>query len=346
MADRSALPLSTPDRIRAIAEASISAVRALFEPDDETPIGALRARFHLGATGLRFCAVAAGQLARPELFDVLVAAVDVFPHFDRVEEAVVDDLAEGLSILLRAGAPLTPDVVRLARHRDERIRHGIADGLRPAGAPEIALLQELAAEPSPRVRHTARTSLGDRAALPWWLGKWSHDPTASLTADEQHAHLDALHRIAAILDGDRWGVGSSWTELTSLAAGLPDAPALDLAEMLLRTHEAGGLRDGAIPALVLSRPGGDDALLRLLRRWDGDVSTAYRGARAMSAALAATPRAQRAPIVRELVRLALTGSLEERRNPFRTAGMAAQIARDASPPGEDTEPGVDDLLKS
>lgn len=345
MAEQSPLPLASPDRIRAIATASIEAVRAIFEDDHgDTPIGVLRARLNLAACGLRFCAVAAGQLGRPELIDVLIAGVSAFPHFDRVEAVAVNDLAFGISALLRCGAPVTTDVVRLARHRDERIRGGIAKGLTAGSEAEIALLQELAADPSPAVRCAARRPLGSRLELPWWLGKWSRDPSTMLTPDEHREHAGALRRIAAILDGERWEIAAGWAEVTSLAGMLPDAPAVDLAEMLLRTHEASGFRDAAIPALLVARPGGGDALLRLLRRWDGDTSSAYHGEPKMRAALAAVPHARRAPIVRELVSLALTAAPKQRSAPFSAARMAAEIAGETWPPGEDTEPVLDGLL--
>lgn len=341
------LALATAERIQEIAAISMRGVRDFYQSDpldDGTSSTQRREHLQVGAAGLRFCAAAAAQLGEPALLDLVIASIDVFPHFDRIDDACVCGIAAGLTGLLRRGAPTTPDVVRLAAHEDVRIRDGVAAGLRPTGEAEVALLRQLAADPSPDVRGAARESLEGHAVLPWWLGKWSRDPTAELTAAERGQHAEAMDRIAEILDGRQWEIARAWDELTGLAARLPDATLIDLAESLLRTADASGFRDASIPTLLLSRPGGGEALVRILRRWDGDSSSGFHGRRLMTAATLAIARPQRAPIVEGLVRLALAGTPEERGALFSTAVVAAEIAGQAWPPGEDTEPLLDALL--
>lgn len=339
------LPLASAARIRALARTSIGAVRELFESrlDPDVRIDGFRARLNLLASALRFCAAAAGELGDPALIAPIVEALEVFPHFDRVERTHVDGMVAGVTSLLSRGAPVTEGVIRLARHPDVRIRVGVAEGLRPTGDAEIALLAELAADPSAYVRKTARKSLDDRVALPWWLGKWSRDP-AEIAEDDARAHDATLRAIAKILDTSGYELKAAWPEVGALAAKLPDALAIDLCEGLLRSGDGGGMVDTTILALLLSRPRGGDALVRLLRRWDRDDNAGFFGPRQVGPALSALDPADRGPIVGDLVALARAGTSEDRRELFGASVMAAQIAAKAWPEGEDTEPVLDALL--
>jgi hypothetical protein len=236
---------------------------------------------------------------------------------------------------------VTSDLAELGEHEDARVRYALAKGLVPAGNAEIDLLQKLAADPIADVRTAARASLG--GAIPWWHGKLSRDPSAALSLEEQVAHKAALERVSALLDRPGHEVASARPELVAVAASLPDVIALDLAETTLGNAAAVAHGDPLLPFL-LTRPGGGDAALRLLRRWSEADHRSYRATLSLGDALRALPSPARGALCWQLARAALAAPPEERDRYESAASLAAQLAKDAWPPEEDTEPLFDALL--
>lgn len=344
------LQLATVEELRLIAATAQQGIDDYFYDDDEDDLGDDEAqrrrsdRFHAAVAAARFFAEVAADMGAAELCPRIVDILDSFPHFEDIRGDDVRGMAEAVAQLLQRGAPISEGVATLARHRDDRLRYAMAKGIRPDDDFETALLMELAADPVAEIRNAARESLAERGALPWWHGKLSRDPMEGLTAEEQHAHKEALARVAEIMDMPSHRIRDAHEELARLAAGLPDAIAIDVAESMLRQPKRLGAGDVALPAVMVARRDGLDALLRTLRRWGDDSWGRINGTGILAAAIERLPLPKRRDIVTGLVQFATSATLEHRAEYQGAANHAAEIAAKAWIAGDDTEPLFDTLL--
>jgi hypothetical protein len=346
------LPLATVEELRLIADTAQRGIDDYFYADDEDDDldeddDARRRqsdRLRAAIAAARFCADVAADMGAAELCPLIVDILHSFPHFDHVPDDDVRGLAGAVAHLLRRGAPITDGIAELARHSDERLRFAMAKGIRPDDDFETALLTELAADPVAEIRNAARASLAERGALPWWHGKLSRDPMEGLSPEEQHAHKEALARVAEIMDLPSHSIGDAYDELARLAEGLPDAIAVDVAESMLRQAKRLGSGAAALALVMVSRPGGLDAILRTLRRWGDDSWGRLRGTDILVAAIEQLPLPKRRAIVDGLVQHAIGATLAERTKYMGAVSHAAEIAKKAWIAGDDTEPLLDTLL--
>lgn len=311
------------------------------DPDDRERIAELNIRNAAGFEALRFCCVAAGLARDPSLLPLVAESLEILEGERDDAEDHREVMAMALTDLLEAGAPVDADVEGLARHADEEVRRAVAAGLKPRGERAIALLNALAADPSADVRRAARGSLEEVQEVAWWQGKFRSDPAARLDAADVARLKPALERLSELLDRDQsWLPPAARAELAELAGALPDALALELTEL----WHAGGSRhrtaDAGLLAVMISREGGLDALARLCARWveDGHDSVA----RPLAQAITSLPEPRRVEVCLALSRR--IAALPERGRDERPAGMMAEAAGLAWPPGRDLTPMLDVLL--
>jgi hypothetical protein len=344
---RPPLDLATPEELRRLARRAIAAVHLHFQGSslvDDEEEERQNERFQTALAALRYCAAMAVHLGATSLLDVLVEALLAFPELHLVvEDDDVHGLAGAVGRLLERGAQVTPEVSRLSASEDPRLRWHVARGLAPVGPEAIAVLEGLAADANADVRAEARGKLRERGEVPWWRGKLSRDPLPALSPEERARHAEALARISAILDEPSEKQDGLRAELVELAGTLPDAVMIDLGATLLRGIEGGWEAEAPLATRLASRPGSEEAIFGLLRVWtDADLS--YHGVLLMKAALGALAGPRRGEVCWALARFAL-GASDEARDARRSAEMmAAEIAGEAWPPGEDTEPLLDALL--
>lgn len=345
------IELATVEELRLIAATAIRAVGDHFDPDDddddfgdENGWERRYERIQAAVGAARFCASVAEHQGALELCPLLVDFLDRFVHLEDVANDDIHGIARVVQRFLQRGAPITEGVRSLAKSGDARLRLYVARGIRPDDDLEVAILMELAGDAVPEVRDAARSSLGTRASLPWWHGKLSRDPTEGMTPEEQATHADAIRRIAEILDMPSHQSASFDAELARIAATLPDALAIDVAESVLRQKRAYDGRDLGLPALMLSRRGGVDAVLRVIRRLSSDSWSSTEGTKALSDALVTLAPDKRCEIVSALVAFALGGTSTQRADILRAHRLAAEIAARGWIAGDDTEPLLDTIL--
>lgn len=348
---RSMPVLATADEIRRIARNAEELIDAVYsrdedEEDDEGPDTSRRSgeRVEAAIEAFRFCARAAGELGDPELMPVITAAIDACARFDDHPDDTPSTLGTGLTLLLQAGAPVDEEIKRLAGYRDARVREAVAQGLRPRGEPEIALLEVLSTDAIAQVRNVAKQTLSTVREVAWWKGKFASDPVARLSAEEAERHKAALEQISKLLDTPRYALDKHEKELVELASTLPDALAIELAELVLSTPDPYGLRLTAMGTMMLERAGGTAAFLRVCEA----LST--RSARHFLADQTAQmvlhlPRELRVAACKELTTYAINLPDEVRhKHTDSPAWTIAETVAKAWPPGEDLTPLLDAVL--
>ena len=287
--------LATAEELCAVAQRALSLIDHLAEnpvpwADDPVTRAELQRRFELercAFEALRFCAAAAAFTKAPGLAPLLAAVMDDAVEADREAEGDLSVLTGGLEAALRAGGRLDA-VEDLLDHAEPSVRRAVAAGLRVAGREERAALEKLARDRDPDVRGAARATLGD---VPWWMGKWSRDPLSLLDHGEAERHRAALEELSALCDKRRWKLTEDDEVMARLAATLPDALAVDFAETALSTLSAEGTERPLLGAMMMTKAGGVEALLRLLDRWCELPHFSVREAHlAMVAALPPEPR--------------------------------------------------------
>jgi hypothetical protein len=335
-------PLATASELLAIGERALAQLAALDEEavpwDRETDAQRLR-RYWRGRSAveaLRFVAAAGLALRTPSLAPLLARAVEAVHGRGEHLDKDLGLMAEGLQHALAQGA--AAEIVEdLVAHPDAAVRRALAAGLRPARAPERALLERLARDPVADVRGPAREALAALGEVPWWAGKWSRDPLAGLSPEEAEAHRAAIEQIAAVLDRPRYHAAHHDAELAAVASSLPDAVVVDLAETALSAPRSADTRMPALGALLVARAGGEEALLRLCQRWAKLPGFAVDAAHV--AMITGAPRDRRVAVCLALGRRAARLGADLADEGAQKLGtILAKLAGEGFPPEEDPTP--------
>jgi hypothetical protein len=345
--------LATAAEIRRIASRAEALFDVIFSEDDDDDDELLdfsaerqRAgqRINAAIEALRFCALAAGELGDPKLLPVVAQAIETCKRFDDHSDDHPSTLGVGLTLLLQAGAPVDQDVKRLAQDRDARIREAVAEGLTPRGEAELALLEALSTDGIAQVRNAAKKTLAKVREVAWWKGKFASDPVARLSPEDAERYKSTFERLSSILDLARYYLPKNEAELVELADALPDPLAVEVAEMILSTQDPYGIRLPSLGTMMLRRPGGTAAFIRICAGLS-EQRTRYLTGGELSQMFLPLPRELRIAASKELTAYAVSLSDEERceqtGNPARL--VAETVAR-AWPPGEDPTPLLDALL--
>jgi len=271
---RRAVPVITPaSELHELTEQALDLLHecTLAEKDPVAQLGAHLDEQHEPSrrdalSTLRYCASAAAKAGEVGMLPLLARALAALPARSDRDQACEGAILDAVRDLLRAGAPLSRSVERLAAHRHAHVRAAVARGLTAREPQAVALLSKLASDLVPEVRTAARAALAERAEVPWWLGKFASDPVARLArlAPEQAARLrGTLEELSALLDQPAECTPERDGALGRLLGALPDALAVEAAERVL-------IVSGALPglgAMMIARPGGPDALVRVCVAW-------------------------------------------------------------------------------
>ncbi|MFO0760895.1 MAG: hypothetical protein U0359_30745 [Byssovorax sp.] len=332
-------PIATSAELQRMADHACGLLRraAQVERDPLAPLAASlderneRAR-RAAQEALRFCAAAAVQIEDHSMVRTLERALVVLPFRNdedyRCERVMLDAIGD----LLRAGAPLDRAVERLASDRRARRRAVVAGGLSAQAADAMAVLEKLAADPVAEVRAPARAALAGRVELPAWLGRFASDPLARLVPAEAAAVRETLDQLFTLLDQPEDRVPDRDGALTRLIGALPDPLAVEAAERTLRAS-------GALPrlgAMMIARPGGIDALVRLAAAWG--VEWARRSDAEHVRMILDAPFDVRLAACLALARYAANSPPRERAGLGGGPHLAAWFAGQAYPPGADLTP--------
>jgi hypothetical protein len=345
--------LATADEIRQIARRADALLDAVLSSDDDDDAfdldfeeQTMRNSEHIQAAieALRFCALAAGELGDPALLPIVAEAIETCSHFDDHSDNHPTTLGVGLTLLLQAGAPVDKHVKRLAKDRDARIREAVAEGLRPQGEAEIGLLEALSTDGIAQVRNPAKKTLAKVREVAWWKGKFASDPIARLSPEEAERHKPALERLSDILELPRYALHELETELAKLAGSLPDALAVEVAEVLIATPDPYGPRLPLLGTMMLERPGGAAALIRICEALC-QHRAAIRYGTLLVPMLGPLPHERKVSVCRELADFAIRLPDEARREISGTpARLIAEIVGKSWPLDEDPTPLLDALL--
>jgi len=338
--------VATAAELRDLAERALAELDALEEEGPAWHLSPAQIdrsywRRRAAVEALRLCGAAAAVLGEPSLAPLLARALDAVDGRKDHRGGDLGVIADGLERALAGGAPANV-VADLADHHDARIRRALAGGLRPVGAPERALLEQLARDPDAEVRKPARETLAALGEVPWWTGKWSRDPLAALAPDEAERHRAAIERIAEILDMRRYTAAQHDEELAALAATLPDALAVDLAETALSARCAEDTKLPALGAVMAAREGGLAALFRLCERWAR--LPYFRAGAEHFRMVAGMPEGRRLDACLALARRALELTDGPRGGDDDSARVMAALAGHGFPPDADPTPLVDLLV--
>lgn len=288
----------------------------------------------------RFCAQAIAMLEDPSLGDILINTVGRLANFDDYADGHQQTACRALTSLLKAGLSVDKRIVRLSKD-EPHIREAVALGLdanNPAGR---VLLDKLAADPVASVRKAAKAALETVAPVPWWFGKWATDPTARLLPEEQESAGPALQRVSELLDLPRYQLFNEpqTNELCAELAKLPAPLVVEAVEHLLSSVEP-YVRDTILPLLVLlvERPGGIDALERLIQQWSPG---SYAYTEIVPRAVAAAPFEARLAVCQRLLGVAEQASAADRSNLGNNAAWtSAKVVGHAWPPEADVSPVI------
>jgi hypothetical protein len=343
-----ATALATSDEIRAIHRRAIDMIDEILEREDEDydpdQHRIDNRRLNAAVEALRFCCIAAGELGDVALLPLVAEAIDERERFDDHVDSHASAMSYALTQLLRAGAPVGPELKELAEHTDARVRTAVASGLRPRGEREIELLEALATDPIPDVRGAAREALSKVREVAWWKGKFASDPVARLSPEEAIALKPVLEQLSALLDKPRYEIGRQEATLCELASALPDPLLIELTETIDGAVDPYGTRFPSLVTTMLERPGGLDAFKRLCGVWCEDRSTSLSAGR-LAVMVAALPHERRVAACKELAAHAAAFPSGERQRLLESpARMIAEIAAEAWPPGEDLTPLLDLVL--
>jgi hypothetical protein len=341
--------MATAEEIRALVERAFEVIDAHAydeddEPDydsplDDDPVERTNLAWGAAREALRYAAAAAAQLGDPGLLPLLARVHEVVSRWNDYAYSNRTVVLESVAVLLAQGAPVDETVEALAEHHEPSVRAAVAAGLEPRGPREVAILERLASDTSADVRTPAKAALAKRGEVPWWLGKFESDPLARLSAEDAALHKEALEQVAKLLDLDPFALAARDEDLARAIGALPDPLAVEAARLALT---AGGRFAGALPrlgAMMLSRPGGVDALLRVCEAWSKAPHFHVRAEHVRIVADAPMPLRLEACLA--LARYAVSASDEVRRTQNGPVHIAAEIAGKAFPPGVDITPLVD-----
>ena len=332
--------VATVEEVRAIAvrahDLLVDIINDEDPTDDESPLTRL---MPLTFAALRFVALAAAELGDTSLFEVVADALSMRVAYDDDEiEGDIGLMRDAASELLSRGIRLNEHVSGLAEESDANVRRMVAAGLKPAGAPEIALLRKLAKDADRGVRNAARESLRDVAEVPWWEGKFSVDPESLVPASELARARPILQRVAALMDVEWFRRSASNPELLRLARRLPADVAADLAEHAMLAFDSTD-KASIVPfaKLVLAGSGADAALDRLFAHWTS-VGVFFAIKDGLTGAFQRLPSRRRHALCLRLARVAIEAPASERATNDSAAVCAAQLAAAAWPRNLDARP--------
>jgi hypothetical protein len=343
--------LATADEIRQIARRAEELLDAVFGADEEDDdiddterVIREGQRIQAAIGALRFCALAAGELGDPKLLPIVAQAIETSKHVDDHSDDHPTTFGVGLTLLLQAGTPADQDVKRLAQDRDARIREAVAEGLTPRGEAEIALLEALSTDGIAQVRNAAKKALAKVHDVAWWKGKFASDPIPRIAPEEAPRHKATLERLSDILELPHYALTDQEPELVKLAGSLPDPLAVEVAEVLLATPDPYGPRLHLLGAMMLERPGGAAAFIRICEALcKHPRSSRYGGL--LSRMLEPLPRERKISVCRELTDFAIQLPDEARCEQTGTpARVIAEIVGKSWPEDEDPTPLLDALL--
>ena len=279
MAQQPVIVLATAEQIREIAE---RAFRIFFdEPSDddeelydtevEQGLGrrqrTMWERMSASREALRFCCAAAALLRDPQLIDIPVRALEVAERSDDYPTTARTIASDALTKLLRAGAPITADIIELATSEVAELREAVADGLVPRGPVETQWLETLAGDANSSVRNAAKKSLGDSLKVLWWTGKFDSDPLARMSEEQGLACKDAIERLAVLLAEPPHKQANASEEIAACARQLPAPLALEVVGRCILALPAGWVKDSALGPCLLQSPGRLAILETILLEW-------------------------------------------------------------------------------
>lgn len=344
--------LLSADEIRTLAKRAMELLdlyAAQDEDDDDAPLddsdASDRARraFHAAKEALRFCGAAAAQVRDPGLTPTLLAMLKALEPWDTHAPDDEDVVAAGLTVCLRAGAPVDKLVERAASDPDPTARSAVAAGLRPNDERSLALLEKLSVDPHPDVRKPAKETLAvAKREVPWWRGKLPSDPALRLSPDELSRLKPTFERLSALLDGPSYELRAKEDELARAIGALPDPLAVEAAQLFLA---AGGFvagRMSKLGAVMLARPGGEDALIALCQSWPSGDRFLHEDAHV--AMITALPDPRREEVCLALARWAAAQPHRGRDDFGAPVHIAATLAGKAYPRESDLTPLLDLVL--
>jgi hypothetical protein len=336
MSDEETGPLATGETIRDIAANAHDLLIDLLQAsmDDEAPI---HQRQPLAIAAMRFCALAAAESGDTSLLEILSNGLSMCAEWDDdYGETSVEAIRASVVSLLSRGVRADEQVRSMAEDDSAEVRLAVAEGLKPAGQAEIALLRGLTKDGDANVRNAARKSLQGVADVPWWTGKFSQDPAARMSAREAQRADPIVKEVAQLMDVQGYAQKDALPKIAALVEQLPDGVAADAAENALRLAASGGADDAiaALTRVVLRPRGGEAALARILVRWAG-TTEAHWLTTGMGKGVAGLPAARRASICRKLTAGELAGET------LAQAETAGRVAATAWPPNADLAPVFD-----
>ena len=340
--------IATYEELRDIAEQAFELLEMLAgddeEDDDESPLeDGAEEKAHVARRAaieaLRFCAAAAGQLGDVRLAPLVCRALIEVGTWDDHMSSDVDTLADGLSLLLRAGAVVDDEIEELAEHQEGHVRAAIAKGLQPHGERALALLEQLAVDTDAGVRKPARASLAQAREVPWWLGKFESDPLARLLPEEAERHKEALEELSKMLDQTHFTLMQQDEKLAALLGSLPDVLAVEAARLALSGTDRYDARLPRTGAMMIARTGGADAMIRICETWGSGPHFSLHADHV--SVVADAPPEPRLRACLALARRAAEQSEEARRKQGGPAAIMAELAGKAFPPGGDLNPWID-----
>ncbi|MFT3773461.1 MAG: AAA family ATPase [Minicystis sp.] len=342
--------LATAAEIRALAARAMEVLEAYPGGDDDDRDSPLdddgeqreNAAFEAAREALRFCAAAAAQLGDAGLLPLLVDIVAELGNWDDHAYGYRVTALRGVTTLLRAGAPVDGVVEALAEHEEPQVRAAVALGLAPAGARASAILAKLALDPNVSVRRPAKAALAATGEVSWWTGKFESDPIARLTPEEALRHKETLEALSALLDQSPYMVENRDEKLAGLVGALPDPLAVEAARLVLAAEDSRLAKLTKLGAMMIARPGGIDAFLRVCEAWG--KGRYFHASEDVVRMIADTSPEIRLDACLTLARYAATAPEQERTKQGGPVHIAAQIAGGAFPPGADLTPLLDLIL--
>lgn len=240
------------------------------DPDDPEYNRDKSAGVSAALEGLRFAAAAIAWLGDPGLVETLERVVEEFSNGWELRADDHDDvIVDAIKSVIKAGAA-PREVSVFAEHEVGSFRLAVAEALDVGAVDARAVLDALARDPDATVRAAATKKLSAVRAVHWWHGKFSRDPVEGLDAAAAEALKEPLQELSQLLDAPA-GVNRSMERIAALLGQLPDAAALDGAEHVLRMFDWTFQTDVFVLGVMLARPGGSEAFLRLIRDPDKDV---------------------------------------------------------------------------
>lgn len=341
--------LMTREQIEQLIERACDLIDAYHDDAEDDPDNPDHKRERsevLGAAleALRFAAAAIDYLRDPALVSSLVDVMNNFEGWDLFSDSHDQVLSSAITAVIRAGASAR-EVRDFASNREAAYRRAVAMGLSAASDEGRELLEELSTDADSNVRNAARENLAEVCEVPWWRGKFSRDPIAGLSPREVRRLKKPLEELAKLLDGQP--SEESMARVAKLLDKLPDAVAIDGAERVMRSISPHSNREQPALVVMLSRRGGSEAFLKLLRESWGDSQPSswlrYRDS-SLGPLIAELTDERRDDLARALWDFALTAPHAEGPEILSVWNSAGSLSSVAWPASVDLTPLLDALL--